>query len=779
MKNFIKVSLCILGVYWISIYTYSRYTFAQIVYFDDTDPNTMILGNNYYEIGLRKSNGSIIYITDKSTNQHVTEGSRNECLWGAYGMGGYIGGCSYNAVWANLFTYSWSATTNTLTLNYSPDPTTSQKVTGQTIITVSESPWFDMRLQVQSNWGSVLDYVLFPSDLVFLETDIEQVLLPYLPGIILKPQFFEQNRSYTAKYPGSWFADYMALSSNTGELAIYSLYGQDLIRPLILGFNHDDEYLPDSTYYYHTFAAKLNDGDTWLSPWIRVSISQLPLETITNYRTDNRIDNFHTIQDKLGQLYSKVVQSPLFKADANQLAIPFSQYPTLLSQVPSPGILHPVGFQPRGFDENYPDFIPPAANWGTIAEMAAMFEQAQNLNFLVMPYTNPTWWDDESPTLQSLTPPLTITDVAVLDEASIALYETYGTHGGYVMSPYSPFVKNRLNQLNNSMTGEVPSDMVFEDQIGARPWVFDFNSSSPSPTAYSQGWLEHTYIYSDTVLMTENGFDRLAETVTGFHGGVFLAERLGDTEVWWGIDTWRPYPLATILVRDKVLFYQHDLAPETFTTNKTTLLWNMVFGYMLSYDLVESSYGGGVNNSWIDVVSSFQRYVLSHYANEKLMNFTDLQENVTQTTFESFTVIGNWDEENSYNTGQYVLPPEGVFLTKNDGTLKAGVFTHYNNVPLSNGEHYLIEERGEKTITIRQPMGTATNLTIELLSSWNMTDMIEVWAYSDNNEVIGKVSASIVDGKVTFIYQREIEGQAVSHYTILEAHQIFLPVILK
>jgi len=218
MKNIIKVPLFLLSIYWISIFAYSPPASAQSVYFNDIDANVMLLGNNYYEIGLRKSNGSIIYITDKLTNQHVTEGSRNECLWGTYGTGGYIGGCSYNTVWANQFSYSWSATTKTLTLNYSPDPTATQKVTSQVVITVSDSQWFDMRLQIQSNWGSVLDYVLFPSDLVFRETDIEQVLLPYLPGVILKPQFFEQNRSYIAKYPGDWFADYMALSILTPKI---------------------------------------------------------------------------------------------------------------------------------------------------------------------------------------------------------------------------------------------------------------------------------------------------------------------------------------------------------------------------------------------------------------------------------------------------------------------------------------------------------------------------------------------------------------------------------
>ncbi len=60
---------------------------------------------------------------------------------------------------------------------------------------------------------------------------------------------------------------------------------------------------------------------------------------------------------------------------------------------------------------------------------------------------------------------------------------------------------------------------------------------------------------------------------------------------------WRPYPLATLMTRDKTLFYQHDLAPETMTVDKATLTWNLAYGYMLSYD-VSSQYLGGEFRSW-------------------------------------------------------------------------------------------------------------------------------------------------------------------------------------
>jgi hypothetical protein len=745
----------------------------------------MVLGNGtYYEIAFRKSNGAIAYITDKSTGQHITLGSRYECLWGAVfpnGAPDYVGGCSFNAAWPNTFSYAWSSATHTLTLDYTPDPMSSQQVTAQVVVTASEGPWFDMRLELRNDWGHVLDYILFPSDMVFVEADIEEALLPILPGVVFEPEFFQQDRSYTAKYPGypGFFADYVSLSSGKGQIAIYSLYEQGPIRPLVMGFVHDDDYVSDSTFYYHTFGVRISDGQTWTTPRVRIRISQSPPETIRAYRVENGLDRVPSLGEKLGSSYSQVVQSPLLKADAVQLAIPFSHYADLLSQVPTPGIFHPVAFQPEGHDENYPDFLPPDSAWGTVDDFAAMLQQAQTLGFLVMPYTNPTWWDDESPTLQNLPPATTITDVAVLDDQGAAVYEYYGSHGGYVVSPHAPFVQQRLDQLVISMTVDLPNDILFQDQIGARPWLFDHNPSSPYPMAYIAGWLDHTRAYSKTLLMTELAFDRLAETEVGFHGSVLLPERSGYTTDWWGTGTWHPYPLAPLMTRDKVLFYQHDLAPETFVVDKATFTWNLAFGYMLSYDLVESAFGGGLDSEWLGLVAAFQKNVLACYADEVVTHFTNLEDNVTQTSFESHEVIANWDETRVFNAGEHTLPPMGALVTSADGTLTAGVFTRYNGVSLSAGDHYLIEARGVAKITVHQPIGADTSLTLDLPPSWAPGDSIEAYAYTADDSLIGDIPILVTAQGITFTYQQQLAGQSVAYYKILKSGDIFLPLILR
>ena len=119
---------------------------------------------------------------------------------------------------------------------------------------------------------------------------------------------------------------------------------------------------------------------------------------------------------------------------------------------------------------------------------------------------------------------------------------------------------------------EVPADCLFFDQLGARPWIRDFNRASPSPLAYYDGWLAVMAPYSDRCLMVEDGWDRLARDFTGFHGSMLMMAREHDLpDKMFGEGNWEPYPLATWLFHDKVLLYQHDLYDGTMAADGEVL----------------------------------------------------------------------------------------------------------------------------------------------------------------------------------------------------------------
>jgi hypothetical protein len=761
------------------------------IYFNDSDPEVMILGNDTWEVAFRKTNGGIFYITDKTAGGTLSTGSRNECLWGAWDSLSqyYIGGCSFNRDWSNHFSYSWSGSSNTLTLSYVTDPLAADEFIATVQVVASNSDYFDMQLAVQENYtdGRLFDYMLFPSDLYFSEAEVIGVLLPLLPGVVLKPGFFSEDRVYYWNYPGypGAFADYIAFSTTEGELTIYSLFQGDPLQPVQFGINNDDAYQPDTYYIAHNFGVMLQPDQLWQSPPVRFRISKPWSETIMDYRLDNGLDQFSSISQKLGSLYDQLIHMPEYRLVSFEVQRKFSQYDSLFfSQLRTPSLLHLVGYQPIGHDHYSPDYLPPDTRWCNVPEnctqeFATMFAQAKARGWLVMPYINPTWWNPDSPTLINLAP-LTVEDISVLNRQGDALYETYGVNGGYVVSPYAPFVQSRLDQFMIDMTTLVPSDLIFEDQVGARPWMFDFNPASPSPIHYIQGWIEHTRTYQETHLAAELAFDRLAETEVGFYGSILLPQKLGQTATSWGDNNWTLYPLAQMMSRDKTLFYQHDLDLNTFSDTKSTIMWNLAMGYNLGDDL-RLTEGNVHDNPWLKLNGELQDHLLSLYASERITGYTNLTPNVTQTTFQSVRVIANWDSTNPYTTAGFTISPSGALVRDQDSRLTAGILTTFNGYPLSAGDHYLIVKVDLDQISVRQPMGASTSLTLPLPAGWQTSDPIQAHAEDITGNPLGSLALTVSASGITFTYpltlaEVEVEQVLIVNPNII-SHHIYLPIV--
>ena len=629
-----------------------------------------------------------------------------------------------------------------------------------------------MQMTLESHVGYATDEVRFPADLSFTRANMQEALLPILPGIVLEDSFFKQAANYEINYPGypGVFADFVALKLTSGQFAMYTTPGGQPLYPTVIGFNASSCANGYSTCYTHSFKPKAADGSVWTSPQVVIRIGQDWQQSIQAFRQDDGLADAPSIQTKLGDLYEPVIQSPMYKADNSQLNLKFKDYPAYLASVPTPGILHLVAFQPRGFDRNYPDFIPPNPDYGTTADLSAMFKQVKEMGFVVMPYTNPTWWDEKAPTLMKLPAGTSLSDVATLNEMGMQIEECYGCPGspkyGYVVSPYSKVVTDRLDLLMKQITQDVPSDMVFEDQIGARAAVFDYGKTPPSADMYLQGWLDHTAKYSANHLMTELGFDRLVMTEVGLDGSVLLPERTNLTMNWWWNGTWHYYPFVGMAARDKVLFYQHDLAPETFTQQKSTLTWNAAMGYMTGYDPFKAAFGGGKGDPFIQVAAAFQRDVFATYAAERVTDYVNVQPDVTRTTFETVAVTANWSTQESYTQDGFELAPQGLLVQAQDGSLTAGIFLAYNGVPLSTGDHYLIEQRAKDAITLHQPVGAEGDITLELLKGWKDGMNLSATAYDAQGKVLGTSPAAAADGKLTFTYQTLFDMSKTAYYVI-------------
>jgi hypothetical protein len=649
--------------------------------FDDSPSDRFRVFTAAYELTLSKTNGAILGVTGNNAQTALTLGSRNGCLWGSgyFQSTAYRGGCSFAAGRPDAFSYAWNADEATLALSYTPAPGSTQSIAATATIAFHPDS-FDLQLALTNHMGSTLQSVLFPSDLLFAAKSIQAAYLPYhLPGVRLLPGFFTAHRSISAVYPSARaFADYVALDSNGASLAWYTINPGGKIAPVVLGFQDDDKTKAGTFYAFHTFQVWVPDGQTFQTPLVRVRIGQSPADTILAYRNENGIADYPSVSDKLGGLADTLAAAPLVKMDLRSIGRSFTDLSARLAIIRAPAILHPVSYWPPAFDRNYPDFLPPDPRFGSTADFRNFVDAAHSYGLFVMPYTNPTWWDDQSPTVAGTPNPA---DLAVLGADGKPVYESYGPNRGFVASPYSPGVQDRIAALMAQWRDDVPVDLVLQDQIGSRSWLRDFNPAAPDPQSYSDRWLDLTAAYAGQNLMTEDGWDRLAATETGFTGSLLTgATAWNPTAIRWGQGSrgnqafgagfWEPYPLGVWLFHDKVLFYHHDLDNLPMNAGIEVLTWNAAFGVMAGYYWPELR---SPSPDWAAIAAAFQPDVLSRTAGRVLSEYRSLAPGVTQSRFDDLTVIANWNADQPYDVDGYTIAPSGFLARLGDGSVLGGV----------------------------------------------------------------------------------------------------------
>ena len=639
----------------------------------------MVLAAPAYQLTLSTQNGALLSVLDTVSGTRLVSG-QNGCGWGATSTPdqGDISGCSFSSKGANRFSYRWSASTATLTMRYAGDPTADRYANAVVTLTAHDT-YFDLRLALENHRGATLAGVVFPADLFVSSTTVNAGYAPnYLPGIRFGHAFFSRVGNDVLRYPSRWaFADYLALDVGRSSLGLYSVNPPPSpIAPIDVGFQRDGSGSPCSGSVFcvvHAFQTWIRDGQSWTGPIVRVRVGQPVRETVLDYRVDNGIDAYPSLEQKVGALLPTLARSPLIKADLWKGLPPFRDWGAELARLPSPALVHPVAFEPRGHDENYPDLLPPDPQWGTTADFRGAVAKAHALGQLVMPYLNVSWWDDQSPTLQNLPAPLTVDDVSMLDGSRQPVQESYGPHNGYIVSPYSPFVRARVAQEFDEWRADVPADCLFFDQIGARVWRRDFNPAEPTPLAYDDGWLAIMAPYANRCLMVEDGWDRLAASFSGFHGGALLiARQFAEQDRNWGVGNWEPYPLALWLFHDKVLLYQHDLYPGTMTADPEVLTWNEAFGFMLSYDWRDEDHT--LDSPWLGIAAHVQQELGPYYAGKRLTGFHRIAPDATETEFGDYSVIANWSQTTPFDFEGRRIAPLGFMAQTSDGHVLAGVY---------------------------------------------------------------------------------------------------------
>jgi soluble lytic murein transglycosylase-like protein len=697
----------------------------------------LILDAPAYKLVLDRGTGAILDMVDKAANAHLL--GQIGCMWGASTADdGAYGGCD------DRMTYRWSRASSTLTLTYGGDA-------GAVVTLAAQPGYVELRATVTNALAKPIKSVRFPADLVGRTTTVQAGYAPnYLPGIQLAPAFFTRIGNAVLTYPSRWgIADYLALDIGGGHVAVETVNpAPSPIAPVELGFRHwGSGGCSGKTYcLIHAFDTWIGTGTSWTSPIVRLRIGDPVEKTIVAYRTDNGIDAYPGPAAKVGSRLDALVRSPLIKADLWKGLHPFAEWRPELARLPSPALIHPVAFQLHGHDLSDPDFLPPDPVWGSTEDLAGAVRDAHALGQLVMPYLNVSWWTVGGETTSSQP----ATTVAALDAAGQPLVDRYATKG-YAVSPYAPFVQSVVKKTMEQWSKDVPADCVFLDQIGARPWRYDFNPAEPTPLAYYDGWIANFAPYADRCLMVEDGWDRLAQSFVGFHGSALSVqlERQQPDEIY-GAGNWRPYPLALWLFHDKVLTYQHDLYDGTMTADAQVLTWNMAFGNVLSYSW--DDWHQTLDSPWLQLVGSFQKTLGPLYAGKPFTGWKTVADGITESDFGDFAVTANWTD-----TAYQGIAAHG-FAAHGPGVFAGALTGSLNDVPLSGGTHYLLVNG----LTVSQPVGDDTDLGITVPAGTTA----RVSAVSTGGIVLGEVPSHLTGATLVFHYASSYGAEPVGSYRL-------------
>lgn len=511
----------------------------------------------------------------------------------------------------------------------------------------------------------------------------------------LEPQRFLE---YRASYP-PLFSDFVHLDGAGGRVAIYGVQPRTW-QPWAATTNRDAVFVPgrlayggdeDGGWFGRSFAPFVKAGTVWTSPVLRIAIGRDDAQNIAACLAANGIAK--RLADKL----------PAAKLDTLRKSVllkflgPARDMRASLDALPVPTLLHTCDYVQGGFDKQYPDHLPPNERFGTLDELKTAFREARERGHLVMPYTNPTWWCDEprGPTFERA------------GEGSLLVKldgsrsrEQYGPNPGWTITYWHPAVQAANRETRRQFLEDVPVDILFQDQCGARSWHYDLNPASPRPDAYVEGLLSMVDEDSRIVpLATEDGWDRVLDGQVQCCGFTFPLGMPGksyapELKRRFPPSTWSLYPFAQRAAQDKVMFLHHDLG--RFVVDDRTMAWTLGLGFHMSFVASARALGEDRPREWLRWLAQVQRSVCARYAGVPLRAFEHVQgteeegcDGVTRATYARLQLAANLDP-NARREGGIELAPYG-WHAQADG-MRAGHLRELAGVAPEHGVNFVAEQ---------------------------------------------------------------------------------------
>lgn len=494
------------------------------------------------------------------------------------------------------------------------------------------------------------------------------------------PFYYITKRGGFGRLSGTYppmFSDFVHLDSDRGQLAVYRTQpAQEVFVPAHLELYGAEFDGGAAAVFSRNFATWVDTGKTWQAPPVVFLLGSDLKTAVLRYADEN---GFTTkLANKLpAEKRDAFVRSLLIRLGGARAA----DYLSYLPRLPSPNIIHMTEHLHVGFDKAYPDYLPPRPEFGTMDDLRNLYREGHRLGFLMMPYVNPTWWCDQSPSL------------AKHGDAVLAVgldgktyREAYGysepMSRGYSICALHPLVRELDDQCLRDFVDDLGSDILFQDQVGARGWLYDLNPAEPTPYAYTEGMIQIARTDSKHVpLSTERGWDRIMEYEVQFCGVAYAMVPKRGRALWspgfWeilGDGEWQSSPLALYMGHDKVAFALHDLGH--FIDDERALAMALPLGHQLSLAIGVGASEASQRFRWLLWLDTLQKQLAAEYMLQSLDSHRHLSQLAIESMYGPLTVVGSI-EQAPVAYGDVVLASPGFYARREDGLLEAGRLVRY------------------------------------------------------------------------------------------------------
>ncbi|MBN1594321.1 hypothetical protein JW933_00195 [candidate division FCPU426 bacterium] len=683
--------------------------------FSEAGP-ALTVSNKYYEVQFNKESGVFESVKDKIHGAEVGLGTQPAYLWRImFKDGVFLNSGDFLKQPGAEYSYRWLDKENTLRFTTKRGPTTMQ-----IDARFGGTNYFDFSAVLKNGEDQVVVAVETPK-ISFDYDRLDRLYLPWYMGVSFNQRFFKNKRRWKTTYP-FLFADLVNWAQNDGGcFSSFLLWAGKPVAPSRINIGYS---VGKRGLYEHVWTTYIRPQEQWEAQALRMTVGEKVETTLRRFKRDNQLENSPLVADKLGKdLFEKVKQGVLLKIsmDSNRN---FAHVNTYFKELPYGTIVHFVTWWLEGFDKHMPDFWPVDPTYGTNQDFKDSIALAQKNNLLVMPYTNPTFWN-ESPTLTKAGGP---DEIGTRDLKGELRFEVYPSGGkGWAASPRHPAVVETGDHIARKFFKEYGIDILFLDQIGARFIYYDLNKTMKNPTGYSEAWLQNSLEYLKLgPLFTEQGYDRLIPIMASFSGlASFSAPPSYDYDNYFGAGNWEYFPMAQYLSHENVIFMNHNLAHEVFCESHDRIAWYLAHGYhMLNGRWIS---GWPSRKRWFYLADQIQKHVVAKYTGQPLLNYRQPEPSrLFYSAYPDLGILANISDTQEYDILNHTVSRNGFIATNESGSFLAGRFSRLYGFALTTDQYLVIERNEYQMVVYQLEQYPNTLLTLPRPAEWKYDEAITV-----------------------------------------------------